>query len=185
MRGPCLQLIALSLGGGANIILPTCGCVHLRIDVDEALAPIQRPKPHIPKDEPEPPACFRWGVPKPCPSWVDAYEHVASCCPAPASTSPTNDTAISTIDNASTATNTSTHQNRPNWHNASISKSPNICYDGEGIWNLPRWKKDLKLTTSGKPEICDSREGTWNLQWWKEYLKLTTRLEIHYNGEGI
>lgn len=55
-----LQLIALSLGGGeANIILPTCGCVHLRIDIDEALAPIQRPKPHTLKDEPEPPACSR------------------------------------------------------------------------------------------------------------------------------
>lgn len=63
------------------------------------------------------------------------------------------------MSNASTATNTSTYQNPPNWCDASISELPEIWYNREETWNLLWRKEDLKLTKVGRPNIYYDGEG--------------------------
>lgn len=104
-------------------IRPTYKYVHLGTNADEALTFVQRPKPLTFRDKLEPHACSCRCVPKPCPSGANTCGHVASCCPTPASANPTNGVTILATDNASIATNTSTHQNPPNRYHVSISWS--------------------------------------------------------------
>lgn len=84
-------------------------------------------QPLTPKDELEPHAHPCWNIPKPHPSSIDAYRHVAIYYPILASTSPIGSIIILATIYTSTATCVDICHNPPDWDDINISRLPKVC----------------------------------------------------------